>query len=69
MEWMMKEKHCPIFELAVMANPNEDPGYTTFCTQNGCQWWTSAYTTENIEVYDCAIVIGAKKNSEGKIPV
>jgi hypothetical protein len=39
------------------------------CIEDLCQFWTSAFTTENIEIFDCALVIGARKNAEGKIPV
>lgn len=39
------------------------------CEQDLCQFWTGAYTIEGIWIADCAIVIGARKNAEGKIPV
>lgn len=31
------------------------------CDGQRCQWWMTAYTTENIEIEDCAIVQGGIK--------
>lgn len=39
------------------------------CEQERCTWWTGAYTTESITIYDCAIVIIAMKDSSGHIVV
>lgn len=44
-------------------------GFTRDCIKNRCAWWTNAYTTEGIEVFDCAVVINAMKDSNGRIPV
>lgn len=39
------------------------------CLKTYCQWWTSVDTIEGIEIWNCAIVIMAMKNDDGKIPV
>ena len=56
-------KICPI--LAII----QGDSLLATCLEYKCQFWTSAFTTENIEIWDCAFVIMAKKNSDGGIPV
>jgi hypothetical protein len=70
----MRERFCPLKRMDIELNirlqttENDDPSYFV-CAKEYCQWWTSAYTTEGIEIWNCALVIGAIKNSDGKIPV
>jgi hypothetical protein len=74
---MKADKFCPLFSMGVLANSYVIPNMNnpdllkkaTHCRWDFCQLWTSAYTTEGIEIFDCAFVIGARKNAEGKIPV
>lgn len=40
-----------------------------YCIKNKCRFWVSVYTTEAIQIYECAKVIEGIKNSDGKIPV
>ena len=68
-EGMMKVKICPLKLAGSFANSDKETDFHNECIEALCQWWTSAYTTEGFTVYDCAMVIGAKSNSEGKIPV
>lgn len=66
----MKEKFCPLMMAGCLGGTNvKDPDLDLRCVDTMCQWWTSAFTTEDIEIFGCAMVIGAKTNSEGKIPV
>lgn len=39
------------------------------CFKEECQLWTSAYTTENKRIFNCALVISAMKNSAGLVVV
>lgn len=39
------------------------------CEKDKCAWWTGAYTTESIMIYECAVVIIAMKNQDGHIVV
>lgn len=57
-----KGKICPLFVMSPADVKSE-------CIGPRCQWWIDAYTIENIQIFDCAMVINAKKNSEGKVPV
>jgi hypothetical protein len=60
----MTEKQCPYrFKLI------DNTGKIKNCIKEKCRFWTSAYTTENIQIFECAKVIEALKNSDGKIPV
>lgn len=39
------------------------------CIKGKCRFWVTVYTTENIQIYECAEVIKGVKNSEGRISV
>lgn len=39
------------------------------CKQTNCRLWIRAWTTEKKEIFDCAFVINARKNSDGLIVV
>jgi hypothetical protein len=66
-------KVCPILLSGIFGYTGKesvtDKKELILCLEYKCQFWTSAFTTENIEIWDCAFVIMAKKNSDGGIPV
>ncbi len=64
----MITKICPIMNASIMYPSPSSEGFQP-CREERCQWWTYAYTIEGMPLYDCAMVIGAKKNSEGTIPI
>jgi len=59
-----KNKQCPL-KFSNLLNSD----YERRCIKEECKFWSSAYTIENIQIFDCCIVLDALKNSEGKIPV
>lgn len=59
---------CPLFVIAGFTI-KKSLGYAK-CKKENCRWWISGYTTEmGRKTYDCAIVINAKKNSDGFIVI
>ena len=67
---MSKEnKICPIIMAGFCANPSDQARVDFECQKGRCMFWTGAYTTEGIMIYDCAITLIATKNSDGNIPV
>lgn len=47
----------------------DETGTNRDCIKGRCRFWVPVYTTENIQIYECAKVIQGVKNSDGKIPV
>ena len=63
----MSKNICPI-----MSRPSGKCGDLDViqCKQGKCQFWTSAYTTEPpYQEHNCAFVINALKDINGKIPI
>lgn len=46
-----------------------DGDYQEQCLGSSCQWWTNAWTTERVEIWNCCEVIKAHLNSEGRYVV
>jgi len=72
----MSDKLCPLFVAGILGNAGPGKGFTptkafetVLCKGSKCQWWTYADTIEGFEIFDCAMVIVARSNAEGKIPV
>ena len=61
----MDEKTCPLAN--VFAGTDYDMKESFLCGKGNCQWWTNHYTVEGRQVWDCAITLLAKRNSEGLI--
>jgi hypothetical protein len=61
---MNNDKQCPY-----RFNNSIENDEFNICIKEKCRFWTSAYTTENIQIFECAKVIEALKNSDGRIPV
>ena len=70
---MSDEKVCPIMSKPVALQDPHGGNYVDYpeavCIGSRCQFWVEARTIENITWQNCAHVIGALKNSDGKIPV
>lgn len=66
-----QNKICPLARIGYMANshPRGDEHIDKTCDGPKCAFWTSIYTTEGHVQYSCAIIIGALKDSEGRLPV
>lgn len=62
--------NCPLMSEP-MHYPNTDSYevYWVGCQQAACQLWAMAFTVADQPYYNCAFVISALKNSEGKIVV
>lgn len=57
---------CPIMSKASRDTLGADE---VDCIGHKCHFWILAYTTELLQYHECAYIINALKNSEGKIPV
>lgn len=66
-------KLCPIMSKPVAVDYSEGESEVVpivqECAGSKCQFWVTACTTENYSYQNCAYVISALKNSDGKIPV
>lgn len=62
-------KICPILSSGAIVGGKDGQNRAVDCIRGRCQHWTGAYTTEGIMVWDCAVVINATKDSNGRIPV
>jgi hypothetical protein len=61
---MTNSKTCPLMSKELFLKAKQID-----CTEHKCRWWTYAYTTENLKVWDCCEVLKAHLNSEGKYVV
>ncbi len=60
---------CPLRDVADAAEGMPPGGESSQCIREKCAWWTSVYTTENMNVEGCAIPVLANMNSDGRFVV